>query len=115
MDQLKYEQFFEIRPKTKGRPRLGRKRKAYTPADTVLYEEQLREMYDGPMFTDGMGVTIDYHSNGIFVVIKEMEYKRPKYVTGDIDNYSKSVLDGLEGAAYENDRKIVRLDQLFVP
>jgi Holliday junction resolvase RusA-like endonuclease len=100
------------RPVTKGRPRLGRRRRAYTPAKTVAYEQLVAEQwseqnpehtpYEGPVALE-MVIGSDY----VQVEVFELETSsRPKYVTGDIDNYLKSVGDGLNGHAYVDDKQV---------
>jgi len=87
------------RPVPKGRPRLGvRGRKAfvYTPPDTKEYEKLVGWIakcsgcrpVDGPVAVD-----LD-----IYVRIRM-----------DLDNVAKSVLDGLNGIAYQDDGQVVEL------
>ena len=111
-----HEQWVEIRPKVKGRPRMTRRGRAYTPKTTLEYEEELRGLYDGPVFDGPISMTIDYHTNGLYLVIEDQPgFERPKYLRrGDIDNFGKAVLDGLQGAAYEDDKTIIRLEQMFI-
>ncbi len=47
----------------------------------------------------------------VFLIKPAKSYKKNKYPVpkGDIDNYSKSVLDAIEGILYENDTLIVSL------
>jgi Holliday junction resolvase RusA-like endonuclease len=41
---------------------------------------------------------------------KNTKVKQPKSkLTGDIDNYAKSILDALNGVAYADDKQIVSL------
>ena len=32
------------------------------------------------------------------------------YATGDVDNYTKSILDGLNGIAYQDDKQVHHLE-----
>jgi len=113
------EATIRIRPVTKGRPRLGRRRRAFTPARTVEFEQevarQFREQHpDMEPMIGPLGMRIIYGSNHIEVTIWELETScRPKYVTGDIDNYGKSAQDGLNGVAYVDDKQIQHLEQWF--
>lgn len=90
------------RPVPKQRPALsqrGRKAYLYTPERTRTYEgtvnllarQQKAKRHTGPV---AVSLTL-YLTKG----------KR-----GDVDNYCKSILDGLNGVAYEDDRQITRLD-----
>lgn len=104
-----------VRPRTKQRPRLGRRRKAYTPAATLEFEAEVRrqwieQMGDTPL--DGpVGMAVELGSNHISIEIWQLEEShRPKYVTGDIDNYQKSIQDALNGVAYHDDKQVQYLD-----
>ena len=103
------------RPRTKQRPRLGRRRKAYTPAATLEFERSVKEAWqeqhpeeplEGPV-----GMCVEIGSDHIEVHVWELaESQRPKYVTGDIDNYQKSIQDALNGLAYVDDKQVQYLD-----
>ena len=96
-----YTQFIPVKPKVKGRPRMGR-RGAYTPRATKDYEDAIREHYDGPEFDGPVRVHMDFHPNGTYIVIEACPEARPKGVTGDIDNYQKAILDGLQSVAVKD-------------
>lgn len=103
------------RPKTKQRPRLGRRRKAYTPSATIEFEKSIRQAWieqhgDDPL-KGPCGMTVEIGSDFIYVDVYEIvESLRPKYVTGDIDNYQKAIQDALNGVAYEDDKQVHYLD-----
>jgi len=97
-------------PKTKGRPRLGRKRKAYTPVETLEAEDLIRTAYRdvcGPTFLGNVRVTVDYDKTGQTITIEETS--ATSTLRGDVDNYMKLTLDALQGAAFENDKKVVAI------
>lgn len=114
-----------IKPQVKERPRLGRRRKAFTPPKTAAYEaflkkhwkENIKDRYDGPLY-----VGIEVHIDGIMVTVEELkESVRPVGVLGDLDNYQKSVWDGLQDdnrngivAAFANDKQIQWAEIKFV-
>ncbi len=88
------------RPVPKGRPRLGvhgRKAYVYTPPKTKEYEKLVGWVWkcagckplNGP------------------IAVKLHLFIRGR--SGDVDNYSKSILDGLNGVAYEDDDQVVEL------
>lgn len=113
-----------VAPVVKMRPRLGRRRKAFTPEKTVNYENALRAWwqthnasvrYEGPIY-----VGVEIHKEGIQVEIIELEQSvRPVGVLGDLDNYQKSVWDGLQDAgellgAFANDKQVEWAEIKFV-
>ena len=88
------------RPVPKGRPRLGvhgRKAYVYTPPKTKEYENLVGwvakcngcKPLNGP-------IAVQLH---LFI----------RGRSGDVDNYCKSILDGLNGVAYEDDDQVVEL------
>ena len=101
-----------IRAVTKGRPRLGRRRKAFTPPKTIEFEKNVGEAWaaahEGMDPLEGpLGCQVIIMSNHIQVDVWELEEaSRPKYITGDIDNYVKSILDALNTIAYLDDKQI---------
>jgi crossover junction endodeoxyribonuclease RusA len=113
------EAIVKIRPVSKGRPRLGRRRKAYTPDRTVQFEaevaRQFREQHpDMEPLTGPVGMQVVFGSDHIEVRIWELEEShRPKYVTGDVDNYQKSLADSLNGVAYVDDKQVHYMELFF--
>lgn len=99
---------FEIpgRARPKGRPRFGAGGRVFTPPETLEYEARVREaadkVFDKPLESDDLYVTVT-------VFIKGRNH-------ADIDNYCKSILDGMNRVAYLDDKQIKHLDAhlLFV-
>jgi Holliday junction resolvase RusA-like endonuclease len=89
--------------------------KAYTPKETVAYEKEISELYDGPLFEDELlCMKLRFTVEGTELLLEKLEHnpkvKQPKSkLTGDIDNYAKSILDALNGVAYADDKQIVSL------
>ena len=108
--------FLKIQPRTKQRPRLGRRRKAYTPAATIEFERAVKEawleQHEGePPIEGPCGMVTEIGTDYIYVEVFPLEEsQRPKYVTGDLDNYQKSIQDGLNGVAYGDDKQVHYLD-----
>ncbi|RJQ07575.1 MAG: RusA family crossover junction endodeoxyribonuclease [Bacillota bacterium] len=90
------------RPVPKKRPRLGyggRRAYVYTPRETLAYEEAVgwaaRPHFPKPL-EGPVSVKLDvYLATG----------KR-----GDLDNYSKSILDGVNEIAFRDDSQVARLE-----
>ena len=117
--------FFFFKRMGKQRPRIvsrGRFSKAYTPKETVNYEQWVKACYieqtDGYMFEDNpRGLEVD-----IFAYYKmpkgTSKKKRDDMLAGrinptkkpDADNIAKIVCDSLNGIAYSDDARIIRLN-----
>jgi len=107
-----------VRPQTKQRPRLGKRRKAYTPKATHEYEVAVKQGWldqEGPtQYTGPVGMSLIIRGDHIEVEVWELEEgHRPKGIRGDLDNYVKVVCDGLNGVAYLDDRQVHYIDLRF--
>lgn len=111
----------------KARPRLGRRRKAFTPQKTVDFEMKVREWWsaNGHHFGDKpVFVGLEIHQDGMLVTVTELEQSvRPIGVLGDVDNFCKAILDGLQphknhptggNGAFMNDRQVEWLEVKLV-
>lgn len=117
-------QFVPIKVVAKGRPRLGRRRKAFTPPKTIEFEDAVRSFWaeTKERYPDDavLSVEVLIDRDGFWVLIEELEYsQRPVGVTGDVDNYVKSVLDGLQDketivGAFANDKMVEQFSVAFV-
>ena len=111
----KFHQMIALRPKAKGRPRVTKTGHAYTPKETLKYEQEFAELYEGPLYeTELLSVKLAFtmHGTELFIepVKPNVNVEVPKgKLTGDIDNYAKAVLDALNGVAYTDDKQIVCL------
>lgn len=105
----KHQQTFWFKPKVKQRPRLGRRGRVFTPAQTLEFERQVREAYEGFCAHKPVSITISLYKDKFTVTVTECDTIEPSPLRGDIDNYVKSILDGLNGVAYEDDRLVYKL------
>lgn len=119
MKEFKFE--VEIVPKGKARPRfvrMGKMVRTYTPKTTSDYEKQIAEEF----LMQG-GTVFDYPYLEVSIIAyfgipkSTRKAERLLYETGyvpyphkpDTDNLGKSVLDALNGVAYEDDKQVVSL------
>lgn len=98
----------EGRPVPKGRPRLGQRGRVYTPQPTLDAEAAIAEAYRGPTFEGPVAVSIDYEADRQVITISRSTFTSS--LRGDLDNYIKTTLDGLQkSGAFENDRAVMEL------
>lgn len=98
-------------PRSKGRPRLGRRGRVFTPIATHEAETRIADQWreaNGPHFTGAIAVEIDLHPKETTITISESEYPESR-LRGDIDNYIKLIMDALNGVAWDDDRQVVWL------
>jgi Holliday junction resolvase RusA-like endonuclease len=89
----------------------------YTPKATQQYEElvalharaavaQARWEHDGNVY-----VEVAISKGGVVVLVEPSD--RDRFWHADVDNYAKSLMDGMEGIVYGNDRRVVDLAVYF--
>jgi Holliday junction resolvase RusA-like endonuclease len=110
-------------PKAKARPRMSTKsRIAYTPKDTVMYENWVKSCYinqsgiadSEDWFKDQVNVRIDaYYSIPKSASKKKRDEMTVQFIRPikkpDLDNIAKAILDSLNGIAYKDDSQVVSL------
>lgn len=104
-----HTQKYRDRPQVKQRPRMTRRGRAYTPMKTHLAEDVIRNGWAGPCYEEGpVFMRVVFSKDGTEVTVGMLDDTvYPKTVLrGDIDNYLKLVMDGLNGAAYGDDSQI---------
>ncbi len=98
-----------IKPKSKGRPRAGR-HGFYTDKATKEYEDAIRNFYINsglPKFEGNVQISATFMADHIHVQMTAV--KEESKLRGDVDNYVKSLLDGLNGVAFDDDKQVVNL------
>jgi Holliday junction resolvase RusA-like endonuclease len=103
-------------PKGKGRPRVTKTGHAFTPKDTLEYENWVKQCYvnceDRKLLDGQIYAKIDcYFSIPKSATIKKSNMMRQNIIRPckkpDVDNVCKSILDSLNGIAYKDDSQIV--------
>ena len=96
-----------LKPKAKGRPRAG-KYGMYTDKGTREYEEAIKNAYiesKGPKFEGPVCLNVTFTKDHITINIKQIECE--SQLRGDIDNYLKSIMDGLNKVAFDDDKQVL--------
>jgi len=99
-------------PRAKGRPRMTRTGRTYTPKTTRDAEAKIAAAWDGPKFEGPVDVTITFAKTDITVTVRSHKTDHASKVRGDIDNLCKTVLDGLNGHAWVDDQQVVSLQAI---
>lgn len=99
-----------VTPKVKRRPRMTRRGRVYTPAETLEYEGTVGQLWvagGGQCFETPVGVSITYDRDHSVVEVWEIpEFDNHSKLRGDLDNYVKATLDGLNKVAFTDDRQV---------
>lgn len=106
------------KPVPKGRPRFGRGR-TFTPKSTRDYESRIAESAAASMQEAGVarvGSKVAVIVQAVLAIPKSYRGKQRldaltgvSYPSGDVDNYAKSALDGMNGVVWEDDRQVVQM------
>jgi crossover junction endodeoxyribonuclease RusA len=106
---VKHKQTFNFPPKVKQRPRMTRRGRVFTPAQTLEFEALVREAWTGELIEGNITVNIVFYKDKFEVTVESTEAYEPTKLRGDIDNYVKAVLDGLNGIAFIDDKFIRKM------
>jgi crossover junction endodeoxyribonuclease RusA len=101
--------FIPFKPVPKGRPRMTRRGRVFTPQRTADAETLTRlawgnnKKFDGPV-----SLVINFAPDGTLIVVCPY-YGSDSKLRGDIDNYIKTIMDGLNGAAWDDDKQVMHV------
>lgn len=93
------------RPVPKGRPRMTRRGRVFTPEKTLQAESDIRALYKGPFFEGNIHVHVSMNTDATVVTVSSSD-DTPSKLRGDLDNYVKTVLDALNGVAFADDKQV---------
>jgi len=101
--------FVPHKPVPKGRPRMTRRGRVFTPQRTLDAETLVAEAWgDNTKFTGEVGIVMLLGSDGTLITVFPHEAE-PQKLRGDIDNYVKTIMDGLNGKAWDDDKQVTYL------
>jgi crossover junction endodeoxyribonuclease RusA len=101
--------FVPHKPVPKGRPRMTRRGRVFTPQRTLEAEALVREAWgDNPKFTGEVGIVMLLGTDGTLITVFP-HAAEPQKLRGDIDNYVKTIMDGLNGKAWDDDKQVTYL------
>ncbi|NBW08707.1 MAG: RusA family crossover junction endodeoxyribonuclease [Caulobacteraceae bacterium] len=82
----------------------------YTDKATREYEQAIKDAYvasGGPLYEGPVDLSITFTKDNITITISEI--KAESSLRGDVDNYIKSIMDGLNGVAYKDDGQVLNI------
>jgi Holliday junction resolvase RusA-like endonuclease len=109
-----YALFVNGKPHPKERPRFNRHTgSVYTPEKTERAEQRIRDLWEAagyPPFPAGTPLEVEliFNRDGTYVIVREIEQEKIE-LRGDIDNYLKTVMDGLNRVAWNDDKQVVQV------
>lgn len=81
----------------------------FTPPATLEFEQRIREGWTGPRFSGPVSITVTLAKDHFYVTVTELSKAPKSLLRGDIDNYVKSIMDGLNGVAYDDDKQVYKM------
>jgi Holliday junction resolvase RusA-like endonuclease len=104
---------FNFPAKVKGRPRLGRRGRVFTPKETLEFENKVREHWSDRKIDGPVAMEIVIGKDWFTVRTWPMRGMRTGGLRGDLDNYVKAICDGLVGVAYDDDKQVHFIEARF--
>lgn len=104
------------RPVPKGRPRMTRRGRVYTPKESIEAEELIAEIIGdkAPVFDGPVSVEMIFSKESTTVTVRALDDAQTG-LRGDLDNYVKLLLDGIQRSPLiENDRQVLHIDAVKI-
>lgn len=103
-------QVIETKPIPKGRPRMTRRGRVFTPARTLESEEVIRQAYSGDRYEGPVTLICMFGKETIQLgIIPLNPLEDTSKLRGDLDNYVKLLMDGLNGIAWNDDKQVMKI------
>jgi len=88
---------------------MTRRGRVFTPQRTLEAEALVRAAWgDRPKFDGPVSLVLNFAPDGTLIVVCPY-YGSESRLRGDIDNYIKTIMDGLNGAAWGDDRQVLHV------
>lgn len=103
--------FIPVKPTPKGRPRMTRRGRVFTPKTTLDAEAIINEAWTGECYDGLVVLTCEFSPEGTRFTVNPVSDKtmQTSKLRGDLDNYVKLLMDGLNGKAWLDDKQVVTI------
>lgn len=94
----------------KGRPRLGRRGRVFTPERTLIAEAFIADQWrrnNAPYYETPVMLEAVFTPTSTEITITPLDPSHTSKLRGDTDNYLKLVCDALNGVAYPDDKAVM--------